>query len=610
MRKVSFGGIQTIADLVTYELCVLSIFLLFYFAYRLRRDGLPLKRETVSQVMFLLFASLLFYSQAFSEGRAILSEGIAMPGSLITRSFSIDAAFWLRRAIEPSVWFLLLLVITASNDSLTRIGCIFFFIGAQMLIAAFFLECLVLVPNEFMQTHARANWDWLLLAHFELTQLFLLALLVATIAEVLYLSRPNRIQHGLERLRSDLRLLVPISLALFFLGSVVMWGLSRAGEAPKRIRAGAHYYSWFPENWAGGFAGERFDPPVNPQLGKYTSANPEVFLQHVEWAEEAGIDFLIFDWWPQRPHIGRRIYTHVVRKKRLGGMKFSLMYESLDLREAFDNPVPGETDRVVYLTPKRINRLKKHWEYLAKHYMRDKSYLRIDGRAVLFVYATRHLVGPVADSFRKARAHVKAKTGIDLYIVGDEVFFNVLTYSARHGVLLKPDGVPDWDRLTAFDAITSYNPYDETRIEHAGSAGVEQFFSDVRKLYQRYREIAATVGIRFIPGILPGYNDRGVRLEQDHYVLPRYYGKDAKESFFSQALRDIGLPFLDKDKPFLSITSWNEWNEGTQIEPTSSSLMTNRDTSPSGAAYTRGEYHRGYKSELIKHLANALQSLD
>jgi len=612
VRNWSFGGIQTISDLVTTELYILGVFLLLCFVYRLRRGGVWSQRETLSHLIFLLFVGLLCYSEAFSQGRAILSEGILMPGSLVTRSISINIPIWLRRAIEPSMWFLLLLVFTASYDAMSRVGCISYFVAGEVLLGILLLEAAFLIHGGYVARVSEVDSEWLLLGHFELTQTFILVLLIATVAELMRLSYRKWAakSRGVENFRSDLSWLIPGSLIVYVLVLGGFWAASWSSQQIERLRVGAHYYSWFPENWAGGTAGEYMEPPIMPLLGHYSSEAGEVFLQHAAWAREAGVDFFVFDWWPRRPEIGKRIYSHVVRERRLGQMQFALMYESLDLREPDDAIVPGETDRVVYLTAERTIRLKKHWEYLAKYYMADESYLRIDGKAVLFIYATRHLVGPVAKGFKEARAHVKDRTGIDLYLVGDEAFFNVLSYSPRGEVLLLAQGVPNWDRLTAFDAITSYNPYDEKRSEHAGAAGADRFLNDVADLYRRYRAVAATVGIRFIPGVLPGYNDRGVRLQENHFVLPRYLDHVGEKSFFSAALQRIGFDQLDDVYPILCITSWNEWNEGTQIEPTRSSPGTRRDSSHSGADYTQGEYYLGYEMGIINELANQLKTLD
>jgi len=60
---------------------------------------------------------------------------------------------------------------------------------------------------------------------------------------------------------------------------------------------------------------------------------------------------------------------------------------------------------------------------------------------------------------------------------------------------------------------------------------------------------------------------------------------------------------------FFDITSFNEWREDTDIEPTIITGPTTRDTSPSGIQYTQGLVYQGfgttYLDILREELANA-----
>jgi hypothetical protein len=129
---------------------------------------------------------------------------------------------------------------------------------------------------------------------------------------------------------------------------------------------------------------------------------------------------------------------------------------------------------------------------------------------------------------------------------------------------------------------------------HHGYAATNSFIRDVARLYDRYRR-AAGDRVCLIPCVTPGFNDRGVRLAEDHFVQPRQWDPTAAEgSFFAESIERIALPFLDPKLNMVLITSWNEWNEDTGIEPLQMSPITTRDTSASGFDYTQGYRYAGH----------------
>lgn len=547
-------------------------------------------RRVLSDLMFGFFLFLLFYGQWLSEARPVAAVGLAMPGSLVTRVLLIDVAPWLRRLLEPALLFYIFSLFVSARDSNCAAAYKSYRSAILVLLATLALEaCILGSPHRFAMRVSPS----IVMLHFLLWQITIVLHLAALFWEI-RVSGTREAAGGPRRV-SDLFAPAAVPLLLLF-------GLLAQDPYRGAVQIGAHYYSWFPENWYAGHIGAKLEPKVLPELGEYKSSRPEVFRQHTQWAAEAGIDFFIFDWWPQRPDIGKRIYQNIRDPKALNGLKFSLHYEALDLREPGDPPIPLADEGVVFMSRKRAWRMKKHWEYLAKHYMKRPEYLRIDGKAVLYVYASRHLVGPLAKAVREAKDHVLKTTGVELFVIGDEVFFNALIYTTGKGVLLLPDFIPAWERLAGFDALTAYNPYDESRAHHGGLRGAEMFLRDVETLYRKYRQIAATIGIPFIPTVLPGYNDRGVRPDENHYVVPRLLDSAGAESFFRRSLQQVADPFVDHAYPFISITSWNEWNEGTQIEPSTLSPASKNDSSESGQYYSAAELHVGYGRRFLEEL--------
>lgn len=82
-------------------------------------------------------------------------------------------------------------------------------------------------------------------------------------------------------------------------------GMAPTDTDSKRL-IGAHYYTWYGPNnhWSNGYTG-------TPTLGEYDSQDSTVIKQHVEWAENDGIDRFNATWWGPDSYSGRTLGDYV-----------------------------------------------------------------------------------------------------------------------------------------------------------------------------------------------------------------------------------------------------------------------------------------------------------
>ena len=353
------------------------------------------------------------------------------------------------------------------------------------------------------------------------------------------------------------------------------------GASETDLLVGAHYYLWYPANFArGDYLRAKLSPAEQPLLGEYYSSSPAVVAQHIAWASESGIDFFTLDWWPSAPERNALIDEVVLAAPNIAAIRFCILYELGDL--GYD-----QASGHLVFDESRVERFLSNMDEIASRYFSHPSYLKVGGRPVIVFYVTRTATGRFAEAMSRFRSNMAGR-GIDPYVIGDEIFWAVA----------RDDGAgftaePQLGRIALFDALTAYNLYDSTRTSQAGYGASSTFVSDARALYERYREAAGDTPL--VPLAFPGYNDRGVRLGADHYAIPREWSPGAGEgSFFAEWLERFTLPLLDARLPMMLITSWNEWNEDTAIEPAAESAPTTTDTSPSGTTYTQGYRYEGY----------------
>jgi glycoprotein endo-alpha-1,2-mannosidase len=352
------------------------------------------------------------------------------------------------------------------------------------------------------------------------------------------------------------------------------------------VLVGAHYYLWFPARFDGGnYLRARLRPGQKPQLGEYSSSSSAVVEQHIAWAAGSGVDFFTLDWWPSAPERNALIDDAVLSARNIGDIRFCIFYELWDLGY---NPSSGLT----VFDGATVERFLSDMEEIASRYFAHPRYLRVAGRPVIILYVTRTATGRFVEAMSRFRARM-AQLGIDPFVIGDEIFWSVARVDGAGAT-----DEPQLSRIALLDAITSYNLYDSSRAAFTGYAASSRLLTDSLALYERYRLAAPEKPV--VPLAFPGYNDRGLRLESDHYAIPREWAPGAGEgTFFAEWLERFTLPLIDPRLPMMLVTSWNEWSEDTAIEPVASAPATAADESRSGAIYTQGYRYEGYGSRYL-----------
>ena len=130
------------------------------------------------------------------------------------------------------------------------------------------------------------------------------------------------------------------------------------------IRA-AFYYPWFPETW--GPSSNRFTN-YHPSLGLYDSSDSATCQQHIAAMQYGGIQAGISSWWGQGTKTDQRVPA-LLRAADGTGFRWS----------------STTSRRHRAIRPSRSCRTTS--TYMPSHYGNDPSFLRIDGRPVVFVYA-------------------------------------------------------------------------------------------------------------------------------------------------------------------------------------------------------------------------------
>jgi hypothetical protein len=305
----------------------------------------------------------------------------------------------------------------------------------------------------------------------------------------------------------------------------------------EHVKIGAYYYIWWGidinNHW------EKDDVKGTPFLGYYNSSDSRVADQHILLAMQHGIDFFAVSWMGEGTWhvngdfsiIDQNLRSGLLQAPHLKDFNFCLFYETqLVLDNAFND---NQNFTEIF-----INDML----YAAHQYFTNPSYLRVNGEPVLFIYNVPYLythaqnVHELLDSTRKQLAAMR----VNLYIIGDV------------GGGPSPPDVNS--TLYSMNATTSYFFSDPAK----GWNGV---LEDARTYYPQWLSTMNPKGIAFVPNAYPGFNNtNNTNASPPWTVLPR------TETKFRNML-EIALNHADRNLGIAMITSWNEWMEGTMIEP-------------------------------------------
>ena len=186
------------------------------------------------------------------------------------------------------------------------------------------------------------------------------------------------------------------------------------------IRA-AFYYPWFPEAWNQ----QGFNPftNYNPSLGFY-DASQTVTRQHIAAMQYGGIQAGIASWWGQ----GSKTDTHIpglLQAAAGTNFRWSIYYE---------NESQGDPS---------VAQLTNDLTYLRDKYGNDPSFLRINGKFVIFVYADG------ADACGMADRWTQANT-VGAYIV-------LKVFSGYRNCATQPDSWHQYSPAVASDSQRGFS---------------------------------------------------------------------------------------------------------------------------------------------------------
>ncbi len=166
--------------------------------------------------------------------------------------------------------------------------------------------------------------------------------------------------------------------------------------AHSKYLIGAHYCPlWKQGSRSGGWELIEPYPEREPALSWYDEDNPEVTDWEIKYALEHGISYFVYCWYrgsqggPVDVRLGHAIHDGLFQSRYGSKFQFAIMWENQGKGTA---GVSSEEDLLHNLLP-----------YWIENYFKHPSYLKVDGKPLLFIYRPEFLVGDLG-SVEKVRS--------------------------------------------------------------------------------------------------------------------------------------------------------------------------------------------------------------
>ena len=309
---------------------------------------------------------------------------------------------------------------------------------------------------------------------------------------------------------------------------------------------------WADRRWdsAGNFpGGEDIGADFYPELGCYSSNDPKLIEDHMKMIRDAGIGVVVISWWGKNA------------REEKSMMNFFDIADNYGLKIAF------------HIEPffKSIEEFHGLLDYLHDSYGDHPALYKYEGKPFHYIYDSYKLRPEEWQKVTNPEGELSIRnTELDAHLIG---IFTLKT----SGEVIKKAG---------FDGFYTYY------------AAERYMYASTPVNWPTINEFALENDLIFIPCVGPGYIDTRIRPWNTGNTKDRK-GGEYYENMFSAA--------MSINPEIIGITSFNEWHEGTQIEPAIPKSLPNYTYEDYGEGVEPDFYIRKTKEMIEKWRENRQQ---
>jgi len=311
--------------------------------------------------------------------------------------------------------------------------------------------------------------------------------------------------------------------------------------------------------------------PKEPLWGYVDEADPEVMAMKIAAAADHAIEAFIFDWYwyNDGPFLQRGLEEGFLRAENNDRLRFAIMWANHTWINIHPHKLHTKPP-VQFPGPVSLQTFEAMTDHIISRYFQHPSYWQIQGRPYFSVYSLNDLLesfGTIEqtraalDTFREK---TKAAGFVDLHL-------NAVVWGQQPILPAeqKPANANELIRRLGFDSFTSYVWIHHVPLKNFPATD----YGYVRQEYMRYwRRAERDFDLPYIPNVTMGWDASPRTVQSDRFINAGYpymatIVNNTPEQF-RQSLMAVKKQLQQRGRQkIFNINSWNEWTEGSYLEP-------------------------------------------
>lgn len=301
--------------------------------------------------------------------------------------------------------------------------------------------------------------------------------------------------------------------------------------------------------------------PRRPLWGYVNEADPYVMEMQINAAADHGVNVFMYDWYwyDNRPFLEQCLDNGYLKAKNNDRVKFYLMWANHTATTLWDKRT-SELD--VPIWDGAVDR--KTFDYIVKYtierYFSHPSYYKIDGKPVYMFFDTMNLVrglGGVKETL-DAIEYFRNET-VKAGFPGLELHLTVRNQKYRSFKLDEKTTIGDYIRMANFDGLTHYNFVDYAPMNRTYLELLEDTKAEWKNLEENFTS-------QIYPNVSLGW-DNTLRFKETRKDLRCLENTPENVQKGFELAKEYIDTHPDMKAPLIVVNSWNEWTEGSYLEP-------------------------------------------